>query len=373
MRPVDYRHLDKKLKELDSNSERMSMLFQLGLINAKEVAFLYKKPQKIGTSPDRIIGMLYGVAIGDALGSPYEGKIPKLDLIRTYTSRSHITDDTQMTFWTVETLLSRGIFRTSPHKGLNLWRLADRFAKEHIIGIGRTIKDFLRNYKKFNLPWFVSGVPSAGNGALMRISPVVLPYLIQPSKEMWADSVLDTMMTHNDPLAISASVAFVNIIYKLLGMSKPPKPEWFVEEYVSVARKVEGDETMYRPRNKQITYEGPAWEFVEKYVRLAWEEQMHPLEFGNYVYSGGYLLETIPVTLLFAMYFIDNPYGMITRAVSWSYDSDTIGAISGYLCGALHGISGFSPHLSAPLSEGPILPQRFRNLARKAAREFLKN
>ena len=373
MRPIDYHHLDKKLRKLGSNSKRMSVLFQLGLINAEESDFLYKKPQKIKVSSDKILGMLYGVAIGDALGSPYEGKIPKLNLIRTYSSRSHITDDTQMTFWTVETLLSRDLFGTSHQKGLNLWKLADRFTREPIIGIGRTMKDFLRNYKKFKLPWFVSGVPSAGNGALMRISPIVLPYLTRPSEEMWADSVLDTMMTHNDPLAISASVAFVNILYKLLGMDRPPEPEWFIEEYVSVAREVEGDKTRYKPRNREIPYEGPAWEFVEKYVRWAWEEQMHPLEFGNYVYSGGYLLETVTVTLLFAMYFIDNSYEMITRAVSWSYDSDTIGAISGYLCGALHGISGFPPYLSAPVSEGSILPPRFKDLAKKAAKEFLKN
>lgn len=371
---MNYRHLDKRLRELESNTERMSLLFQLGLINAREGDFLYKTPPKINVSSEKILGMLYGVAIGDALGSPYEGKRPKPEIVRAYATRSHITDDTQMTFWTVEVLLPKGLlWRRSRAERLDPWELADRFTKERIIGIGGTVKDFLRNYKKFNLPWFISGVPSAGNGALMRISPLVLPYLIRPSKEMWADSVLDTIITHNDPLAISASVAFVNITYKLLGMDKLPQPEWFIEEYVSVARDIEGDNTTYKPRTKKIRYKGPAWEFIEKYVRWALDEQMHPLEFGNYVHSGGYLLETVPVVLLLAMYFIGNAYKMVTRAASWSYDSDTIGAISGYLCGALHGTSGFPPHLLVPVMEGPILPSRFQNLARIAAREFLKN
>lgn len=149
---MDYHHLDKKLRELESNTERMSLLFQLGLINAREGDFLYKTPPKINVSSEKILGMLYGVAIGDALGIPYEGKIPKPEIVRTYTTRSHITDDTQMTFWTVEVLLPKRLLgKRSRAERLDPWKLADRFTKEHIIGIGGTVKDFLRNYKKFNL------------------------------------------------------------------------------------------------------------------------------------------------------------------------------------------------------------------------------
>ena len=89
---------------------------------------------------------------------------------------------------------------------LNINELADRFVKERIFGIGSTVKGFVKNYKDLRKPWHLSGVHSAGNGALMRIPPVIIPHIKNPGKELWADALLATFVTHNDPFAISSSV-----------------------------------------------------------------------------------------------------------------------------------------------------------------------
>ncbi|RLI77600.1 hypothetical protein DRP07_12030 [Archaeoglobales archaeon] len=102
---------------------------------------------------------------------------------------------------TVEVLLENNGY-------LNLKELADRFVRERIFGIGSTIKGFIRNYKDKRKPWYLSGVHSAGNGALMRISPVLIPHIKKPSNELWADTLLSTLLTHNDPFAISSSNCF---------------------------------------------------------------------------------------------------------------------------------------------------------------------
>ena len=71
---------------------------------------------------DRVAGMLLGVAIGDALGRPSEGMIPSRRKrshgeVRGYhrhrrggggPSEGHPSDDTQLTFWTLEQLLADG-------------------------------------------------------------------------------------------------------------------------------------------------------------------------------------------------------------------------------------------------------------------------
>ncbi|RLI77601.1 hypothetical protein DRP07_12035 [Archaeoglobales archaeon] len=94
-----------------TNSEKMRFLFSENVIRAKESDFLYSNPEMAEVSFDKIKGMLLGVAIGDSLGYPVEGKPPEYKLkkygeIRDYipTRRSNgkpvgvPTDDTQMTF-----------------------------------------------------------------------------------------------------------------------------------------------------------------------------------------------------------------------------------------------------------------------------------
>ena len=329
-----------------SNSETMRLLFSKNVIRAKESNFLYSNPEIIGNIDlDKVRGMLLGVAIGDSLGNPVEGKTPK-DKLRKYgevkdyipTRGSNYkpvgvpTDDTQLTFWTIEVILEN-------NGKLNIKELADRFIRERIFGIGSTVKAFIRNYKDKKKPWYLSGVHSAGNGALMRISPVIIPHLRNPSKELWADTLLATLLTHNDPFAISSSIAFVNILWRLLQMEEIPPQSWWIDEYVKVAAPIEG-ETRYKSRIG-IKYSGSGYGFVDNYLRKAIEDKIGILEFTNKVGSGAYLLETIPFVLFVLCNYSYDPQEAIVKAVTYSKDSDTIGAIIGSAIGALYGAKAF--------------------------------
>ena len=55
--------------------------------------------------------------------------------------------------------------------------LAQRFTSQHIRGIGKGTREFVRNYKDLGKPWHEAGVPSAGNGTAMRAAPVGLVHL----------------------------------------------------------------------------------------------------------------------------------------------------------------------------------------------------
>ncbi|MDV3104684.1 ADP-ribosylglycohydrolase family protein [Thermococcus waiotapuensis] len=89
----------------------MDVLFEENLLNAEKSKLLYGKPKLIDrVQLSKVRGMLLGVPIGDALGSPFEGKPPSEEnfrMINDYLPEAHITDDIQLTFWTIEVFLER--------------------------------------------------------------------------------------------------------------------------------------------------------------------------------------------------------------------------------------------------------------------------
>jgi ADP-ribosylglycohydrolase len=292
---------------------------------------------------DRVRGMLLGLAVGDALGNTSESVRPyqrraQLGEIRDYRANHHArgarvglpSDDTQLAFWTLEHLLEHG--RIEPEA------LARQFCAGRIFGIGRTMRAFLDAWRQ-EQNWRRAAQPSAGNGALMRIAPVLVPRLADASAELWLDAVLGTAVTHNDPAAIGASVAFVGIWSELLTMSSVPSSDWWVDTYVAKARPIEGDHTRYEPRGGDLAgkWSGPLWRFVEQQVPTA--AHLPTIEAQEIWYSGAFLLETVPTVLHILMRHAQDPEEAIVRAVSDTKDNDTIAAIVGATVGALHGES----------------------------------
>jgi len=145
------------------------------------------------------------------------------------------------------------------------------------------------------------------------------------------------MITHNDPASISACVAFVAVLWDLLGMTGPPAPEWWVKRYVEVAAPLEG-ETDYRSRGGSFQeYVGPVWRFVEQRLRAAHRDEFTAYEACESWYSGAYLLETVPCVYYILMRHGHDPEEAIVRAVNDTRDNDTIAAIVGAAVGARHG------------------------------------
>ncbi len=301
-------------------------------------------PIEAKISFSKIRGMMLGLTVGDALGNTTESMLPgeRSDMIgeiRDYLHNPHAggdraglpTDDTQMAFWTLEQALEDG--------GLIPERLAEKFARRQIFGIGSSVKKWRKAYLS-GLPWHKCSPGMAGNGALMRIAPVLIPHLAKPSPALWADGLLAGMLTHNDRASNSACVAFLGIFWELLQINTAPSPEWWVDRYVEIAGELEGD-TRYRPRGGEFhEYEGPMWKYVNEKVRHAWEKNMDALSACNSWWSGAYLMETVPSVLYILMRHGHDPEEAIVRAVNDTKDNDTVAAIVGAAVGALHGEKG---------------------------------
>ena len=330
---------------MENNRELLQELIDDGELRLRRGRIFDEKPSSLPAPIDfdRVEGMLLGVAIGDSLGAPTEGVLPhdRQELfgeVRDYATsprygqaRGFPTDDTQLTFWTLEQLIADG--KLVPEN------LADSFTRGRIFGIGSTVQGFLIE-RETGKPWYRCGPESAGNGALMRISPVLLPHLMHPSPGLWADAALSAAITHNDTASISACVGFVALLWDLLGMEEPPEPGWWLRRWIEVSRDLESG-TVYRPRGGDARdYEGPFWPYVEENVSRAYERGIPTVEACNSWYSGAYLLETVPCVVYILMCHGHDPEEAIVRAVNDTRDNDTVGAVVGAAVGALHGRRG---------------------------------
>ena len=291
---------------------------------------------------DRIRGMLLGLAIGDALGNTSEGlsaaeRERRFGEIRDYLPNGHAngtrvglpSDDSQLAFWTLESLLDRGTLDPDD--------LGARFASRPIFGIGGSVQKFLDNRRQGITPWYRCGAESAGNGALMRIAPLVLLHPAGPAAGLWLDTALASIVTHRDAASVAACVAYTDLLSRLLRLPAPPTEEWIITTFLGTVRLVCTDER-YRPRGGVLAdREASFADYLDRAMAEATRRRWTTREACDAWGSGAYLLETVPSVLWILASHAHDPEEAIVRAVNDTGDNDTIAAIVGAAVGALHG------------------------------------
>jgi ADP-ribosylglycohydrolase len=307
---------------------------------------LLQGPTERVTGPvpaDRIRGMLLGLAIGDALGNTSEGlsateRAARCGEIRDYLPNRHAggtrvglpSDDSQLAFWTLESMLERG--------ELDPEDIAARFASRRIFGVGQSVQKFLDNRSQGITPWYRCGAESAGNGALMRIAPVVLLHPVGTGPALWLETALASIITHRDACSVASCVAFTDLLARLLRLPAPPTAEWIRGTYIATARQVCTDES-YRPRGGHFKdWEGTFPDYLERALDEAARRHWSTRDACDAWQSGAYLLETVPTVLWILMNHAHDPEEAIVRAVNDTQDNDTVAAIVGAAVGALHGV-----------------------------------
>jgi ADP-ribosylglycohydrolase len=158
-------------------------------------------------SVERVEGCLLGLALGDALGAPFEGGPAERMLWRVIgrTREGHIrwTDDTQMSIDLCESLVERGAVDADD--------LAARFARSYrwSRGYGPGAAKVLKRIAA-GAPWreasrSVYPEGSFGNGGAMRAPVVGLFYAHQPA-ELAEAARVSASVTHAHPLAMEGAV-----------------------------------------------------------------------------------------------------------------------------------------------------------------------
>lgn len=293
---------------------------------------------------DRVEGMMMGLAVGDSLGNTSESLIPRQRRERHGEIRDYLphrwaegravglpSDDTQLAFRTLQDILEHGEFRPDS--------VAARFANDRIFGIGRSVREFTFNYQ-LGKPWYEAGPRSAGNGALMRIAPILIPHLKTADENLWSDAALCALITHNDSASLASCVAFVKVLWELIRMESPPEPEWWLATFTDVLEELEMD-FEYTPRMGDFDgFRGSLASFLKESASRAFSRNSSTLEACDSWGSGAFLLETVPSVIYILMKHGHDPEEAIVRAVNDTRDNDTVAAIVGAAVGALHGKKG---------------------------------
>ncbi len=349
-------HIGQGVAGKVSPRRRVKALIQTGLMPVQWHPRLEQAPDMPMPCDleDKVAGMLLGLAIGDALGNTSESLLPEERMRRhgwvtEYLPNRHAdgrriglpSDDTQLAFWTLEHLIEEG--------ELNPPRLAKLFSERRIFGLGQSVRQFLRDFKS-GKDWSRAGAPSAGNGALMRIAPVLIPHLVDPSPALWTDTLMAAHVTHRDAMSNVACLAFVDLLWQWIGEDGSPDTSAWLQRFAAFCEDVE-PAVAYQPRaGHPAGFSGTLSELIRQYVIPAVALDLTVTEACLRWHSGAYLLETVPTVLFILAKHGGDPEAAILSAVNETKDNDTIASIVGAAVGALHGQSRLPSHWIQGLS-----------------------
>jgi ADP-ribosylglycohydrolase len=304
---------------------------------------------------EQVLGMLYGLALGDALGAPVE--FWELKGIRERYGPGGIlelpepalfTDDTQMTLAVAEALVETG------HQDLGAIMAA--ISREFVAWLHSPENDrspggsclYGARQLEAGVPWWKSGKPnSKGCGAVMRVAPI--GYLYQhdlPKLRQVAGA--SALATHHHPTAQIGAVAAAFTI-KLALDRLPP-------------------EEMLAPL--ELETHGQVAEFDQALDRLEEALEMDSADAAlAHIGEGWVAEEAIMMALYCFMKSPDDFVATIRRGANTEGDSDSIASIAGGISGAYLGIRGLPAAWVARLEKSAYLADLAGRLAAVKGRE----
>jgi ADP-ribosyl-[dinitrogen reductase] hydrolase len=255
---------------------------------------------------DKARGALLGLAVGDALGAPYEFQHRDTFKCKDMVAggpfnlkKGQWTDDTSMALCLAESLLE--------HPGFNAYDCMSRFVRwreegynastgrcfDIGSGTSHAIDNFIQapmEQRKSLTAW--GDINAAGNGCIMRMAPVPIMWHRDLGKMMTV--VLDQCsLTHGALAARNASFILATEIAKQLSR--------------------------------------PFFNFKEGWRHIAAKPRSE-------IKSDGYAPHTLKAAI-WAVATTDNFRDALLAAVNLGEDSDTTGAVAGQLAGAIYGVS----------------------------------
>jgi len=271
---------------------------------------------------EKVLGILFGTFIGDALGRPFEGTFPVDESVlvsetQKIFSDQRYSDDTQMTISIFEEMVENGTIDKESLKN----RFLKRFdpSRGYGAGIFTLVKEWkagtdvdTASHEQFR------GHGSYGNGAAMRVAPISLFFSSQETSELFEMVKLSAMVTHSHNLGIQGAELQAYLV--LLALNGVPESQWY-HDITELAF-----DDVYRRKvgivNNCLKQDIPVQDAVAR--------------IGNGIVA----YEAVPAALYA---YLRKPYSFneaIIKALSLGGDTDTIGAMTGAIAGAKYGING---------------------------------
>ncbi len=274
--------------------------------------------------------ILLGVAVGDALGVPFEFKSrttiayhPATDMVGygTYGQPAGTwSDDSSLTFCLAESLLN-GLSYNDIAQSFIDWFYYNRWTPYgEVFDVGNTTQVALERLKRGIAPDLAgeNSESSNGNGSLMRILPLLLYTHNKPIDARFEITKKISSITHRHIRSIIACFYYLEFARHLL---------YGVEKFEA-----------YRLLQTQIpeflvTKEIPLSE-IKPFERLL-EKNIWQLR-EREINSSGYVIDSLEAAL-WCLLTTDNYKKAVLKAVNLGEDTDTTAAIAGGLAGLIYG------------------------------------
>lgn len=278
---------------------------------------------------------IIGLAIGDAMGVPFEFKsrqeIAKNPVV---TMRGYGTHNQPIGTWSDDTSLTLALMDSIAEKRQIVYTdIMDRFsnwlmyndytATGEVFDVGNSTSRAILNYGHGMDPLECGGVSEYenGNGSLMRILPIA--YYLQKRSNLTIEYQMEIVhnisgLTHRHPISLIGCGIYINIAIILL------------ENKLSLYEAVE-----YAIKAAIRFYENRAWKDVNAYLRLKDLSSFLKLTESE-IRSNGYIVHTLEAALWCLLN--TNTYAeCVLKAVNLGDDTDTVGAVAGGLAGIYYG------------------------------------
>jgi len=280
---------------------------------------------------NKIKSVLFGVAVGDALGVPVEfnsrqtiSKNPVTDMIGYGTYNlppGTFSDDSSLTFCLAEALTKEFDLNTIGQNFVkwcynNYWT-----PRGNVFDIGIATRQAIDRLAKGERPDLAGGfdVSSNGNGSLMRISPLLFYLLYKPINDRYEITKQVSSITHGHIRSVIACFYYLEFARQLFAQKDK------FEIYKNLQTEITTHLTSLSINPTEVTL----------FDRLL-KQNIHELT-GENIFSSGYVLHTLEASI-WCLMTTDNYKDAVLKAVNLGEDTDTTGAVTGGLAGLLYGI-----------------------------------
>lgn len=271
---------------------------------------------------DKLKNTIYGLAIGDACGVPFEFLKRNTficdNMIKCFNRSVHQvdcgvwSDDTSLTLCILDALQFREkekIFEKYKENSINWFYNSDFTADEEgLFDIGGSCRLGIIELKTGNKNWAADGIRSNGNGGLMRILP--LTFLdFKNDEEIMEYIKLFNACSHNHIISHIGCLIYIKLSKNLLnGMS--------IEEAIDNL-------------NIDKQYQ------IKEYERI-FSKKILKIDVDK-IKSSGYVVDTLEAAI-WSLYNSKDFKTAIFTAINLGEDTDTVGAVTGGLAGIIYDI-----------------------------------
>ncbi|MCM8526247.1 MAG: ADP-ribosylglycohydrolase family protein, partial [Lentisphaeraceae bacterium] len=303
---------------------------------------------------DRILGSLYGAAVGDALGVPFEFITrDQLQDSPVTGMRGHGTHNQSAGTWSDDTSLTLCTISSLLEKDFDVEDIMDRFARWYsegylachgkVFDIGNATKDAISRYKagKNKNEWGCKSDWQNGNGSLMRMLPVCLYTLSEMESFALDKSFVASGITHAHPRSKIGCGYFTLLIRKLVSAAS-------LVEALDFANK---EMKPYIPESEEDNFA----RIIDKSILTTNEDDIQ---------SSSYIIHTLEASL-YCLHQTSNFSDAVLKAVNLGDDTDTTACITGALAGMMYGRRQIPEKWIDHLAEGELLKNLYFSFADK--------